>query len=63
MNSLHPDSEKALDQETMGAVRAIVKLSNAVDDELVRRGLLNPNRLRQTEVEAAGSLIFAMSLE
>ncbi|MEO1402085.1 MAG: hypothetical protein AAFV72_12675 [Cyanobacteria bacterium J06635_1] len=36
---------------TMGAVRATVKLTNAVDDELVRRGVLNPKLLRQTQEE------------
>ena len=32
--------------ENMGAVRVQVKLTNAVDEELVNRGLLNPNLLR-----------------
>jgi clan AA aspartic protease len=36
----------------MGAVRVKVKLTNAIDEALVRRGLLNPNLLRVYEVEA-----------
>lgn len=38
--------------KNMGAVRVKVKLTNAIDEELVKRGLLNPNRLRVYEVEA-----------
>jgi clan AA aspartic protease len=37
--------------ETMGAIRTQVKLTNAVDDELVRRGLLAPRLLRECETE------------
>lgn len=36
----------------MGIVRAKVKLTNEVDEELVRRGLLAPNLLRECETEA-----------
>ncbi len=36
----------------MGEVRVKVKLANAVDEELVQRGLLNPNLLRTCETEA-----------
>ena len=36
----------------MGAVRVKVKLTNAIDEELVNRGLLNPNLLRVYEAEA-----------
>ena len=36
----------------MGAVRVQVKLTNAVDEELVNRGLLNPNLLRVYETQA-----------
>ena len=36
----------------MGAVRVKVKLTNAIDEELVKRGLLNPNLLRIYEAEA-----------
>lgn len=36
----------------MDAVRVKVKLANAVDEELVQRGLLNPNLLRTYETEA-----------
>jgi clan AA aspartic protease len=36
----------------MGAVRVKVKLTNAIDEALVSRGLLNPNLLRVYEAEA-----------
>ena len=36
----------------MGAVRSPIKLTNAVDEELVNRGLLAPKHLRQYETEA-----------
>jgi hypothetical protein len=36
--------------ERMGAVRTQVKLTNAVDDELVRRGMLAPRLLRECEI-------------
>lgn len=35
----------------MGAVRVKVKLTNAIDEELVTRGLLAPSLLRQYEVD------------
>ncbi len=35
----------------MGAVRAKIQLKNAIDEELVNRGLLAPNLLRQVEIE------------
>lgn len=38
--------------ENMGAVRVPVKLTNAIDEGLVRRGVLNPDRLRVYETEA-----------
>jgi len=38
--------------KSMGAVRVPVKLTNAVDEILVNRGLLNPNQLRVYETEA-----------
>ncbi len=38
--------------ENMGEVRVKVKLTNAVDEVLVNRGLLNPNQLRLCETEA-----------
>ncbi|MEG4505504.1 clan AA aspartic protease [Microcoleus sp. F6_B4] len=38
--------------KNMGAVRVKVKLTNAIDEELVKRGLLNPNLLRVYEAEA-----------
>ncbi len=39
-------------RENMGAVRVQVKLTNAVDEELVNRGLLNPTLLRVCEIQA-----------
>jgi clan AA aspartic protease len=36
----------------MGAVRTTIKLTNAIDEELVNRGLLAPHLLRECEVEA-----------
>lgn len=44
--SIHVVSEK------MGEVRVQVKLTNAVDEELVNRGILNPNQLRVCETQA-----------
>ncbi|MBD2307995.1 clan AA aspartic protease [Chroococcidiopsis sp. FACHB-1243] len=38
--------------ENMGAVRVPVKLTNATDEDLISRGLLNPDRLRVYETEA-----------
>ncbi|MEG5058540.1 clan AA aspartic protease [Microcoleus sp. A2-C5] len=38
--------------KNMGAVRVKVKLTNAIDEGLVNRGLLNPNLLRVYEAEA-----------
>lgn len=38
--------------ESMGEVRVQVKLTNAVDEDLVSRGLLNPNQLRVCETQA-----------
>ena len=38
--------------KNMGAVRVKVKLTNAIDEELVKRGLLNPNLLPVYEAEA-----------
>ncbi|MDF0554213.1 clan AA aspartic protease [Kamptonema sp. UHCC 0994] len=40
------------ENQNMGAVRVTVKLTNAIDEELVRRGLLNPDLLRVYEAEA-----------
>ncbi|MEG4144450.1 hypothetical protein [Microcoleus sp. Pol12B5] len=39
-------------RKNMGAVRVKVKLTNAIDEELVKRGLINPNLLRVYEAEA-----------
>jgi hypothetical protein len=38
--------------QDMGEVRVQVKLTNAVDEILVERGLLNPNQLRVWETQA-----------
>jgi clan AA aspartic protease len=38
--------------ESMGEVRVKVKLTNAVDEDLISRGLLNPNQLRVCETQA-----------
>ncbi len=38
--------------ENMGEVRVQVKLTNAIDEGLVSRGLLNPNQLRVYETQA-----------
>lgn len=38
--------------EPMGAVKVKVKLTNAIDEALVSRGMLNPNLLRVYETEA-----------
>lgn len=42
---------QAIDED-MGFVRVKVKLTNAVDEILVNRGLLNPNQLRVHETQA-----------
>lgn len=39
-------------ETSMGAVHVKVKLTNAIDEELVNRGLLNPELLRVCETEA-----------
>ena len=38
--------------DPMGAVRVHLKLTNAIDEALIRRGLLNPDMLRVCETEA-----------
>ncbi|WP_448266907.1 retroviral-like aspartic protease family protein [Nostoc sp. DSM 114159] len=38
--------------DSMGAVRIKVKLTNAIDEALVSRGMLNPNMLQVYETEA-----------
>jgi predicted aspartyl protease len=45
-------STLSVNQTPMGSVCVQVKLTNAVDEELVQRGLLNPNLLRTYETEA-----------
>lgn len=47
LNRSHPGTN-----ESMGAVRVKVKLTNAIDEALVSRGMLNPNMLRVCETEA-----------
>ena len=47
LNRYHPTSN-----QSMGAVRVKVKLTNAIDEALVSRGMLNPNMLRVYETEA-----------
>ncbi|MBH8576010.1 aspartyl protease family protein [Nostocaceae cyanobacterium CENA369] len=47
VNSYNPASN-----QPMGAVRVKVKLTNAIDEALVSRGMLNPNMLRMYETEA-----------
>ncbi|MEG4627299.1 clan AA aspartic protease [Microcoleus sp. w1-18aA5] len=46
------DRDLAQTSKNMGAVRVKVKLTNAIDEELVKRGLLNPSLLRVYEAEA-----------
>ncbi|MBW4667246.1 MAG: clan AA aspartic protease [Cyanomargarita calcarea GSE-NOS-MK-12-04C] len=43
---------QAVESKEMGEVRVRVKLTNSIDEELVSRGLLNPNQLRFYEAEA-----------
>lgn len=43
---------QSTESKKMGEVRVKVKLTNSIDEELVSRGLLNPNQLRFYEVEA-----------
>ncbi|MGF1602170.1 MAG: clan AA aspartic protease [Thermosynechococcaceae cyanobacterium] len=45
----NPSAEAA---ESIGAVRVRVRLTNAVDEELVKHGLLNPDTSRSCEAEA-----------
>ncbi|NJK65405.1 MAG: clan AA aspartic protease [Microcoleus sp. CSU_2_2] len=46
------DRAKIQVSKNIGAVRVKVKLTNAIDEALVSRGLLNPNLLRTYEAEA-----------
>ncbi|MGV0023652.1 retroviral-like aspartic protease family protein [Phormidesmis priestleyi] len=51
-------------QTIMGAIRVRVKLTNAIDRILVRRGSLAPRHLREVEVEAlvdTGALTLVLS--
>jgi hypothetical protein len=47
--------------KNIGAVRVKVKLTNAIDEELVKRGLLNPDLLRVYEAEALIELLVTRS--
>lgn len=50
----------------MGAVLVQIKLTNAIDEALVSRGLLAPNRLRECETQAlvdTGALTLVLPLE
>jgi clan AA aspartic protease len=49
---LNPNSTISTATEPMGAVRVYLKLTNAIDEALIRRGLLNANLLRVCETEA-----------
>ena len=60
------DRDRIQVSKNMGAVRVKVKLTNAIDEELVKRGLLNPNLLRVYEAEAlinTGAVRTAIPLE
>ncbi|HBK96685.1 MAG TPA: clan AA aspartic protease [Microcoleaceae bacterium UBA10368] len=60
------DRDRSQINKNMGAVRVKVKLTNAIDEELVKRGLLNPNLLRVYEAEAlidTGAVRTAIPLE
>ncbi|MDX2242303.1 MAG: hypothetical protein NW224_16585 [Leptolyngbyaceae cyanobacterium bins.302] len=46
------DNRQGVANSSMGAVPVPVKLTNAIDEELLRRGLLNPNRLKSYETIA-----------
>ena len=50
MTNLSSSNKKV--RESMGEVIVQVKLTNAIDEELVNRGLLNPNLLRVYETQA-----------
>jgi clan AA aspartic protease len=41
-----------MEQQIMGAVRVKVKLTNAIDEAMVSRGILAPHLLRECETEA-----------
>ena len=60
------DRDRIQVSKNMGAVRVKVKLTNAIDEELIKRGLLNPNLLRVYEAEAlidTGAVRTAIPLE
>ena len=45
-------ASEPIGSDSMGAVHVTVKLTNAIDEALIRRGLLNPELLRVCEIEA-----------
>jgi predicted aspartyl protease len=52
--------------QTMGAVRVKVKLTNAIDEAMVSRGILAPHLLRELETEAlvdTGALTLVLTEE
>ncbi|MEG3850830.1 clan AA aspartic protease [Microcoleus sp. herbarium19] len=60
------DRERIQISKNMGAVRVKVKLTNAIDEGLVNRGLLKPNLVRVYEAEAlinTGAVRTAIPLE
>src|SRR4028118_2165986 len=57
------DRDRSQKSKNLGAVPVKIKLTNAIDEELVKRGLFNPNLLRVYETEAlidSGSLRTAL---
>jgi hypothetical protein len=57
---------KVLVKQMMGAVHAKIKLTNAVDEELVNRGLLAPRLLREHETQGlvdTGAVSLVISTE
>ena len=49
---LQTENTQGANNKSMGAVYGQVKLTNAIDEELVRRGLLNPNQIKSCETTA-----------
>lgn len=50
--TISPSSQMEAAAIAVGAVRVPIKLTNAIDEALIRRGLLNPTHLRVCETEA-----------
>ena len=51
-NLINGDRDRSQKSKNLGTVRVKVKLTNAIDEALVSRGVLNPNLLRVYEAEA-----------